>query len=444
MKLDSNKFNEIVGGFFSFGERVVACVSGGADSMALLLSLINCKKKLQIVVAHFNHGLRGAESDGDEELVRAFCKKKELEFFCKKVNVAQVAKEKKLSLELAGRKERYSFFYEFDRTIVTAHTLSDRVETMLFNLARGASLKGLCSIPSVRSKIKRPLLCFSRADIEAYCTENELQFRIDSSNFSLAYSRNRVRHKIVPEFRKLNGNFEFNVGRTIFCLQNDEDYFSEVVSEIFKKRFIKGKLNVLGLENEHWAIKSRVVIEFFKISEVEISHKLVEQVLNLIKKRCFKINIPRRKVLSLYDNFLSVGLAKENRFCKFDFVLPEFVEFSHKNLLLIKTKVGHFNYFLSKMPYLFLFKFDYDKINGLIHLRNRLSGDKIKLPRRPTKKIKSLMQETRLPAEKRDEVVVLADDLGPFWVCGVGGDARVLADEGTENLILIFQKKKEC
>ena len=100
-------------------------------------------------------------------------------------------------------------------------------------------------------------------------------------------------------------------------------------------------------------------------------------------------------MLSLYDNFLSVGLAKENRFCKFDFVLPEFVEFSHKNLLFIKTKVGHFNYFFSKMPYLFLFKFDYDKINGLIHLRNRMSGDKIKLPRRTTKKIKSLMQETR-------------------------------------------------
>lgn len=441
MKLISEKFNELVGSFFNFEEKIVACVSGGADSMALLLSLINCKKNLQIVVAHFNHMLRGAQSDGDEEFVRAFCSKKGLEVVCRRLNIAEVAKAKKISIELAGRAERYSFFYEFGRTIVTAHTLSDRVETLLFNLARGASLKGLCSIPSVRGNIKRPLLCFSRVEIEAYCKENKLSFRTDSSNFSLNYSRNRIRHRIIPEFKVLNEKFEFSVCRTISCLQNDESYFLEVVSRILKTSLVEGRLNVLELKKQHRAIKSRVVAEFFRIRKVDLSHRLVEEVLNLIEKKCFKISVQKNKVLKFSNGFLSVEAEKKLSFNGFDFVLPKFIEFSHKNLLFVKTEIGHFNYFLHETPYLFLFKFDYDKIKGLIHLRSRMGGDRIKLPGRPTKKLKSLMQEVKVPVEVRNEVVVLADDLGPFWVYGFGGDERVLVGEETKNLILIFKKE---
>ena len=444
MRLISEILNREVGCFFNFEEKVVACVSGGADSIALLNSLINCGKNLQIVVAHFNHMLRGNESVDDELFVKNFCKQKRLKFVSKSVDVAQTAKLKKISVELAGRIERYKFFNEvgFGRTIVTAHTLSDRVETLLFNLARGASLKGLCSIPSRNCNIKRPLLCFSRSEIEDYCEENGLLFRTDSSNFDLAYSRNRIRHRIVPEFKVLNKKFEYCVFNTIRCLQNDNSYFLKIVDKFLKKWFVAGKLNVSNLRFEHWSIKSRVVVEFLKFHEIEPSFELVERILNLIiTKSYFKISVVGSKSVCFTKEFLSVEIAKKLGFEKFGLVLPNFVEFSYKNLLFIKIKIRRFDYFLRNTPHLFLFKFDYDKIKGLICIRSRMAGDRIKLPGRPTKKLKSLMQEAKVSTEKRNAVVVLADDLGPFWVCGFGGDVRVLADEGTENLILIFKKK---
>lgn len=183
------------------GAAVIAAVSGGADSMAMLLFLMKISERysLSLTVAHVNHGLRGEEARRDEEYVRSFCEKNSLRFEVLHADVAALAKQSGETCEECGRRVRYEFFESIDKNakIATAHTASDNAETMLFNLARGSSLKGLCGIPPVRGNIIRPLIFCTREDIEVFCRENSLDFVTDSTNLTLDYSRNKIRHIAV-------------------------------------------------------------------------------------------------------------------------------------------------------------------------------------------------------------------------------------------------------
>ena len=190
------------------GAAVIAAVSGGADSMAMLLFLMKISERysLSLTVAHVNHGLRGEEARRDEEYVRSFCEKNSLRFEVLHADVAALAKQSGETCEECGRRVRYEFFESIDKNakIATAHTASDNAETMLFNLARGSSLKGLCGIPPVRGNIIRPLIFCTREDIEAFCRENSLDFVTDSTNLTLDYSRNKIRHIAVPALKEIN------------------------------------------------------------------------------------------------------------------------------------------------------------------------------------------------------------------------------------------------
>ena len=154
---------------------VLVALSGGADSMALLYFLYkNCNYKLY--AAHINHNLRGEESDGDEEFVKTCCKNLKIELFILNADVKKEAQCKGFSIEQAARSIRYDFLEKtaegLHAKIATAHTLSDNMETVLFNLVRGTGIKGLCGIPPVRNNIIRPLLECTRAEIEEYCAKN--------------------------------------------------------------------------------------------------------------------------------------------------------------------------------------------------------------------------------------------------------------------------------
>ena len=196
------------------GAAVIAAVSGGADSMAMLLFLMKISERysLSLTVAHVNHGLRGEEARRDEEYVRSFCEKNSLRFEVLHADVATLAKQSGETCEECGRRVRYEFFESIDKNakIATAHTASDNAETMLFNLARGSSLKGLCGIPPVRGNIIRPLIFCTREDIEVFCRENSLDFVTDSTNLTLDYSRNKIRHIAVPALKEINSAFEEN------------------------------------------------------------------------------------------------------------------------------------------------------------------------------------------------------------------------------------------
>ena len=182
------------------GDSVIVALSGGADSVALLNVICSFKEKynLKIYAAHLNHGIRGEEAERDENFCKILCDKLNIELFTKRINIRQLAKVQKISEELCGRNERYSFFENLSRRlnakIATAHTASDNAETVLFNLARGSSLGGISGILPVRDNIIRPLIYVTRAEVEQYCKENNLDYVTDSTNLTDDYTRNHIRH----------------------------------------------------------------------------------------------------------------------------------------------------------------------------------------------------------------------------------------------------------
>ena len=178
---------------FPSGAHVVCAVSGGADSVAMLHALCALRAELGITVsaAHFNHRLRGAESDRDEAFVRTLCQTLGVSLSVSGADVAAHAARTGESVEEAARELRYAFFAQLDGLIATAHTADDNLETVLLNLTRGTSLRGLCGIPPKRERIVRPMLCLTRREIEAYLTENALAHVEDSTNAAPDARRNR-------------------------------------------------------------------------------------------------------------------------------------------------------------------------------------------------------------------------------------------------------------
>ena len=218
-------------------KKLLLAVSGGVDSMVLLDLFY--KLRFDICVVHCNFQLRGKESDGDEMLVREICQDRYIPYFIETFDTLEFAKENKLSIQLAARKLRYDWFQEiislgFDY-VLTAHHLDDNVETFLINFTRGTGLEGLTGIPAQNGNIIRPLLPFSREEIENYAQANQIQWREDSSNASDKYFRNKLRHNIVPTLKELNTGFLDSFQNTLHHLQQSESLVNDASKLVFEK-----------------------------------------------------------------------------------------------------------------------------------------------------------------------------------------------------------------
>lgn len=218
-------------------KKLLLAVSGGIDSMVLLDLFY--KLRFDICVVHCNFQLREIESDGDEMLVKEICQDRYIPYFIEKFDTLEFAKENKLSIQLAARKLRYDWFQEiislgFDY-VLTAHHLDDNVETFLINFIRGTGLEGLTGIPAQNGNIIRPLLPFSREEIENYAQVNQIQWREDSSNASDKYFRNKLRHDIVPTLKELNTGFLDSFQNTLHHLQQAESLVNDASKLVFEK-----------------------------------------------------------------------------------------------------------------------------------------------------------------------------------------------------------------
>ena len=218
-------------------KKLLLAVSGGVDSIVLLDLFY--KLRFDICVVHCNFQLRGKESDGDEMLVRETCQDSYIPYFIESFDTLEFAKENKLSIQLAARKLRYDWFQEiislgFDY-VLTAHHLDDNVETFLINFTRGTGLEGLTGFPAQNGNIIRPLLPFSREEIENYALENKIQWREDSSNASDKYFRNKLRHNIVPTLKELNTGFLDSFQNTLHHLHQAESLVNDASKLVFEK-----------------------------------------------------------------------------------------------------------------------------------------------------------------------------------------------------------------
>ena len=219
-------------------KKLLLAVSGGVDSM-VLMHLFQ-QLHYDIAIAHCNFQLRGIESDGDELFVQVKSEKLQVKSYCIRFDTESYSKENKLSIQLAARKLRYDWFQELLSEnkldyLVTAHHLDDNVETFLINFTRGTGLDGLTGIPAQNENIIRPLLPFSRKEIENYALDNKIQWREDSSNASDKYFRNKLRHDIVPVFKELNIGFLDSFQNTLHHLQQAGSLVNDASKLVYEK-----------------------------------------------------------------------------------------------------------------------------------------------------------------------------------------------------------------
>ncbi|MBR2876507.1 MAG: tRNA lysidine(34) synthetase TilS, partial [Clostridia bacterium] len=229
-------------GMLKNGSKIIVGLSGGADSVCLLHFLHSVKDEynLTICAAHVNHGIRGEEAVSDSEFAREMANSLNIEFKLSEVDCIEEAELHNETVEEAGRRLRYEFFdslrtQESD-VIATAHNCNDNAETVIFNVSRGSALNGAKGIPPKRDdRIIRPLIFCTRAEIEGYCEENNLSYVTDSTNLSDDYTRNRIRHIIIPELEKINPQAVTAFSRFTEGVRSDCDYLDSVALEAYTK-----------------------------------------------------------------------------------------------------------------------------------------------------------------------------------------------------------------
>ena len=256
------KINETVKAYNMLheGDTVVVGVSGGADSMFLLNYLYN-EKAYDLIVAHVEHGIRGEASKADCEFVKSYCEKLGIRFELLGIDAPNEAKSRGMGVEEYSRIRRYEFFNSFcaDK-IAVAHNADDSIETMLFRLARGTSIKGLAGIPPVRDNIIRPLIDVSSAEIRAACKEQGIPYVVDETNSDNAYSRNYIRNELIPAIEKLNPAFDDAAKRLMQSCAEDNAFITKCALSCIDECKTDGGLDISRLRKYGIAVIKRVIV----------------------------------------------------------------------------------------------------------------------------------------------------------------------------------------
>ena len=405
------------------GDRVICAVSGGADSMALLMGLYLLRDKLGITVeaAHFNHGLRGAESDEDETFVRDFCNGLMIPFHC---GSGQVIAGKK-GLEAAAREVRYDYLTSLGGKIATAHTADDNAETVLMHLLRGTGLKGLGAIAPSRDGIIRPMLSITRKQLLAFLDEYHLQYRTDSSNQADVFLRNRLRHHVMPLMMQENPRFAENLSAMALRLRLDEEALQDLA-------VLEEPLSVCDLAEKPAAVRYRVLERFLKnhgVSEPESEHLMQAEALVFSKNPSAKLRLPGGVCLYRQYDILRCGTQQDAPVEQY-LPCPGAVEFG--DYLLSCTEA---NEVMNSKECLTVY------LQGNLMVRSRQIGDEIRLSG-GTKSLKKLFIDKKIPADLRPFIPVLTDDNGVVGVYGIGVDLNHAANKLPAWQIMISKKKE--
>lgn len=278
-------------------DKIVLGVSGGPDSITMLDILRQIREEFdfEIVVAHINHMIR-KEAIQDEEYVKKYCEKNNIKCFVKRIDVIDIANNKKIGTEEAGRLVRYEFFDEVlkqtgSNKIAIAHNKNDKVETIIMHVLRGSGLSGLKGIEPIRGNIIRPLIECEREEIEKYCDENRLEPRIDKTNFENDYTRNKIRNIVIPYIEKeLNPNIIETIDRLSEVIKKEDRYLEKVALDVYDKILIKQEpgqimLELKGFNEQDEVIKSRIIL--YSVKKLFGSSQGIEKIhINDIIKLC--------------------------------------------------------------------------------------------------------------------------------------------------------------
>ncbi len=383
------------------GDRVVCAVSGGADSMALLWAMYLLREKLQIQLsaAHFNHGLRGCESDRDQAFVRSFCEGYEIPFFC---GTGTVTPGKK-GLEAAAREARYGFLKTLPGKIATAHTANDNAETLLMHLVRGTGLKGLGAIAPINGRLIRPMLNVTRQEVLAFLEEYNIAYVADSTNDSDDFLRNRIRHRVIPLLEQENPSIAENLSAAALRLRQDEAALSHMARQ-------EATTDIYSLRQLPPALRNRILSDLLTgwgVREPEAEHVAQLERLVFSGSPSAKVRFSGGiTICRVYDHLERIREAGEIPPCPV--ICPGVTPLPELRLQLICEPVGKN-------------ASEGQPVNpvGQMVIRSRRTGDTLRLPG-GTKSLKKLLIDRKIPAHVRNQIPVLADELGVLAVYGIG------------------------
>ena len=385
------------------GDRVICAISGGADSVAMAFAFYLLKEKLDITLeaAHFNHRLRGEESDRDEAFVRSFCDCYDIPLH---VGSADVKPGKK-GLEAAAREARYCFLRNLPGKIATAHTADDNAETVMLHLIRGTGLKGLGGITPAYGNVIRPMLTVTRQEVEAFLSEWCLAHIEDSSNAGDAFLRNRIRHHVMPLLQEENPRLGENLSRMALRLREDEQFLSA-----------QADFDVLppveDLMAMPSALRSRALAAFLVksgVKEPEDAHIAQAEALLYSEKPSAKAAFPGGVTVSRNYGILEAVMEQTSLE---ETVLPYPGEVHLPGLRITCETAEEIVRETDAFTVLPL---------GTIRIRSRRSGDTVRLSG-GTKTLKKLFIDKKIPAAQRDRVPVICDDLGILGVYSIGAN----------------------
>lgn len=403
------------------GDSVIAAVSGGADSVAMLFALYLLRDELGITLeaAHFNHHLRGAESDRDEAFVTDFCGRYDIPLH---LGSGRIVPGKK-GLEAAARDARYAFLRRLPGKVATAHTADDNAETVLMRLIRGTGLKGLGAIAPVSGNVIRPMLTVTRDDVEAFLEEYALPHVEDSSNGTDDFLRNRIRHGILPLMRAENPRIGENLSAMALLLRQDEACLQAMIPE-------EQVPDVSRLKAMEPALRRRALERFLKaqgVREPEQIHILQAEQLLYHWSPSAAMQFPGGVTIGRqYDRLVRLECAPE---------LPETrLSVPGETCIGGKRFVSEYATDLEERP---------DSVLvcpvGVLTVRSRRSGDTMRLPG-GTRSLKKMYIDRKIPASQRAAVPVLADDRGVLAVFGIGTDIRFHPDSLPAVRIMLIEE----
>lgn len=427
---------------FSAPCHVLVCVSGGADSMALLHLLTHWPTEgIMVSAVHVHHGLRGAAADKDEQFVRCYCAENNIPLTVFHEDVSALAEENGLTVEEAGRQARYKDFESCRCEIgadyvLTAHTASDQVETVLMRMVRGTGVDGLSGIPAVRGAIRRPLLCCSREEVEIYCRDHQLAFVSDETNVDVKYTRNRLRHEVLPLLRQINPSVDTAILRLVDHATADAAYFQHLANEML----LSTEIPALSVMRELASpVRHRIIRRLFWNAGVSsYTQQHLEAVDSVIIRGHGSVRLPGEISVIASADSLRFTDAHESETEEgepvFVSTLPSTITFGGRTITVSVV---------DKLPDGFVHNLfstgalDYDKIQGDLCVRGRRIGDFMHPAGRGIgKSIKKLMLEYRIPVWERRCLPVVCDDLGIVMIPGYTCDERVKITADTKHFLV--------
>ena len=432
------------------GDKVLAGVSGGADSVCLLVALNELQKSLEfsLEVIHVEHGIRGEESKSDARFVADLCERLGVNYQMHEVDVPAFALEQKLGFEEAARILRYEVFEklakEMDAKIALAHHMEDNAETILFQLVRGSSLAGLCGIQPVRVAESgvcyiRPLMFFQREEIEAFLKNENISWCVDSTNADMNYSRNFLRGSVIPQLTQINAQAVAHVNQTAEHLSEVQDYIEFETEQLWK---------VIAKEGEVLALDVKLLLEQHPVMQRQIAYKAIVTA-SQKKKDISAVHVTELLQLCKGQSgkriSLPYGVTAQKEFEEIRFIMntadtcveeiyqvsKEMLESLFEKGKVAKISLGHCGESIHfrvwekeeeslEIPRKTYTKWlDYDKINEGFCIRTRRSGDYlISDADGHRKKIKSYFIDEKVPLMERDKKWLLAQGNEVLWVTG--------------------------